>query len=71
MYLTGDIFSLREWHDCYIFDVLRFKFQENGAEFKNLVEHLPESDHPFMQSALAEFFDHLKGPERKARGYSM
>jgi len=71
LYLTGDIFSLREWHDSYIFDVLRFKFQENGAEFKNLVEHLPESDHPFMQSALAEFFDHLKGPERKARGYSM
>ena len=71
LYLDGDIFSLREWHDSYIFDVLRFKFQEAGAEFKNLVQGLPESDHPFMQSALAEFFDHLKGPERKARGYSI
>ena len=70
LYLNGDIFLLTEWHDSYIFDVLRYKYQDEGHDFKNLVEGLPESDHPFMQSPLSEFFDHLKGPERKQRGYS-
>lgn len=70
LYLNGDIFLLTEWHDCFVFDVLRFKYQDDGYAFKNLVEGLPESDHPFMLSPLSQFFDHLKGPERKRVGHS-
>ena len=70
IYLDGSIFQLAEWHDSYIFDVLRIKYQDAGHKFKNLVAGLHESDHPFMVSQLAQFFDHLKGPDRKIRGYS-
>ena len=70
LYIEGSIFQLTEWHDSYIFDVLRIKYESMGHEFKNLVAGLPESEHPFMSSKLAEMFDHLKGPDRKKRGFS-
>jgi hypothetical protein len=71
IYISGDLFMLPEWHDCMVFDFCRNIFVEKQKiKFKNLSEHLLNCDHPFHQVGLSEFFDHLKGPVRKERGYS-
>lgn len=70
IYTTGDIFKLKEWHDCMAFDSLRLKYQSRGARFLNLSGDFAANDHPFMLSKLGIYFDHLKGPERKKRGSS-
>ncbi len=69
-YMNGDIFTLKEWHDCFVFDHLRHKYESQGGLFKNLSEDLINEDHPFVLTGLGNYFDHLKGPERKIRGYS-
>ncbi len=70
LYMTGEIFLLKEWHDCMAFDHLRIKYENMGEKFYNLSAHLMNLDHPFMKTDLSLFFDHLKGPERKKRGFS-
>ncbi len=70
LYENGDIFSLPEWHDCMAFDFVRNKYQNLACNFKNLSANFHQSEHPFMDSELGAFFDHLKGPERKKIGHS-
>ncbi len=70
IYENGEVFLLKEWHDCMVFDQLRAKYESEGIKFKNLSAHLPEADHPFMQTELGQYFDHLKGPQRKKAGHS-
>jgi hypothetical protein len=70
LYAYGEIFALKEWHDCMAFDAVRRIYQNRGVPFLNLSEKFPNADHPFMLSGLGEYFDHLKGPERKKRGFS-
>lgn len=71
MYLSGAIFMEKEWHDSYIFDVIRRRFEASKmARFKNLAFDLGEEEHPFMKTRLGLFFDHLKGPARKLQGHS-
>lgn len=70
IYENGDLFLLNEWHDCMVFDHIRSKYESLNVEFKNLSINLPQADHPFMQTELATYFDHLKGPERKKVGHS-
>jgi len=71
MYNRDEIFQQREWHDSYIFDVLRKQFQDR-CRFHNLN---PSSDdkglagHPFINSELGRHMDHVKG-DRKAQGHS-
>jgi len=69
-YENGDLFKLNEWHDCMVFDHTRAKFETLKIEFKNISAHIPEADHPFMQTELGTYFDHLKGPQRKKMGHS-
>jgi len=69
IYTTGEIFSLDEWHDSWIWDHVRGEFENKGNKFKNISTN-PNADHPFVNSGLQEFFDHLKGPERKKMGKS-
>ena len=70
LYMSGEIFLLKEWHDCMAFDHLRKKYENMGERFFNLSKNFMDSDHPFMETNLYIFFDHLKGPERKKRGFS-
>jgi len=70
VYENGDLFILDEWHDCMVFDHIRSKYENLNIDFKNLSINLPQADHPFMQTELATYFDHLKGPERKKVGHS-
>lgn len=69
-YTTGAVFQNNEWHDSYIFDQIRLRYESRGHKFLNLsgVHHAQE--HPFVLSPLGKYFDHLKGPARKVAGHS-
>jgi hypothetical protein len=41
-----------------------------NVEFKNLSAHLSDTAHPFIETELGTYFDHLKGPQRKSLGHS-
>lgn len=70
LYTTGELFTLKEWHDCMAFDAIRANYENTGVEFKNLSEGIEDLEHPFVNCGLEEYFDHLKGPERKRLGRS-
>ncbi len=70
VYVSGEIFSLLEWHDSWVWDHVRNEFEEMNIKFKNLSSMIMESHHPFVNCGLGEYFDHLKGPERKKLGRS-
>ena len=74
LYRTGDLFNLREYHDSFVFDVLRKDFQAlRGTRFHNLSPELPGKGpgHPFIASRLGLYMDHMKGSKRKALGHSL
>jgi len=66
LYLDGRYLTLKEWHDSFVFDVLL----RNNPNFN--VYDIPHQSkrHPFVNSILGEYMDHLKGVERKRRGKS-
>lgn len=70
IYSSGEIFSLKEWHDSFIFDYVIAEFKKENIKIKNISSKGYETDHPFIYSGLENFFDHLKGPERKKKGSS-
>ena len=70
IYTTGEIFSLQEWHDSWIWDHVRQEFEEKNILFRNISGKAYEHHHPFINSGLEKFFDHLKGPTRKKAGES-
>jgi len=61
-YISGEIFTVKEWHDSYIFDFFRIKYERKGESFLNLSHNNTNEDHPFMYTNLGIYFDHLKGP---------
>lgn len=71
MYNRDDIFKEREWHDSYIFDVLRKRCQDR-CKFHNLNPSWDDkglAGHPFINSELGKYMDHVKG-DRKQQGHS-
>lgn len=70
LYLNGDIFSLKEWHDCWAIDTLRAEYEKRGVKFKNISGSASALEHPFINCGLGDYFDHLKGPQRKLDGRS-
>ena len=71
IYKTGEIFSKKEWHDSWIWDEVRKEFEVQGVHFKNISGNAVHLEHPFINCGLGEYFDHLKGPERKKIGKSL
>ena len=70
MYKSGSVYSLKEWHDSYVFDVMREFFERNlGVQNHNISRDVAEFDHVFVNCELGRRLDHLKGP-RKAQGRS-
>jgi len=70
MYRTGAIYSLKEWHDSYVFDVVRREFETRlGARSFNISKDVADIDHVFVNSEIGRHVDHLKGG-RKADGHS-
>ncbi len=73
LYVNDRLFDLREYHDSFLFDELRRRFQQQGVYFHNLSPELPGKGpgHPFIASALGQYMDHMKGSKRKALGHSL
>jgi hypothetical protein len=73
MYENDTIFKEREWHDSYIWDVIRKQYQiDPKNQFHNLnpsVDDKGLAGHPFINSELGRCMDHVKG-KRKYQGHS-
>ena len=69
VYLSGEVFRLREWHDCEVFDVVRAVLSAQGRITSRNISQ-GDTIHPIANSVLGEYIDHLKGPERKKAGVS-
>jgi hypothetical protein len=71
MYDQDRIFDEAEWHDSYIWDVIRRRFQPSNRFFNLNVKQIQGrlSGHPFINSELGLYMDHAKG-ERKQHGHS-
>jgi len=65
-YLSGAFVYLGEWHDCYVYDFVRIV---TGVPGNDLAAGL-NPNHPFVESVLGEYMDHVKGEERKKAGKS-
>lgn len=71
LFNNGDIFMFEAWHDCVSYDILRGEFERRGLIISNNISaDVMESDHPFVNTSLGDYMDHLKGPERKKAGAS-
>ncbi len=71
VYLSGKLFELSEWHDCTSYDYVRSQLErEVKINSKNLSGNLI-TGHPFVNTVLGEYFDHLKGIKRKKVGKSL
>ena len=68
---TGDVFVLSAWHDCVAFDEVRNVFEREGFITSNNISGIHSNTmHPFVNSILGNYMDHLKGPRRKKAGHS-
>ena len=65
------IFTMKEWHDSYVFyEVLKWHQEKFATQNFNISSHLPGGEgHPLINSELGNYFDHLKG-DRKRFGQS-
>lgn len=70
IYRNGEIFAYEQWHDSWIWDQTRFEFERQAVDFKNISGAAVDTEHPFINSNLGIYFDHLKGPRRKQSGHS-
>jgi hypothetical protein len=70
LYTSGEAMTFREWHDSWLWDEVRREFEARGHRFRNISGVHEDLEHPFIHSGLGRFFDHLKGPARKAAGRS-
>lgn len=69
MYSADLLFNEREWHDSWIFDVVRKQMEAEGKIRTFSLSGLKDAAHPFVQGPLGEYLDHLKG-KRKETGHS-
>ena len=71
LYMSGEAFRYTEWHDSWLWDQTRNEFEQKGFQFRDISGQFSNLEHPFVNSGLGEFFDHLKGDRRKALGKSL
>jgi hypothetical protein len=70
LYTSGRLFELPEWHDSYVYDHVRRSFENEGKfHSHNLSGAHTSAAHPFVNSELGRYMDHLKG-QRKIAGKS-
>lgn len=67
---SGSIFLLNEWHSGYVFDTFVNAYKTDGKiKHKSLTSGC--SGHVWFQCEIGQYTDHLKGDDRKKRGYSV
>ena len=71
MYTQDLLFAEREYHDSYLFDVVRKRAQARGAHVHDIAEGGGwQASHVLINSRLGCFMDHMKGG-RKIGGKSL
>lgn len=63
MYNEDLVYNEIEWHDSYIWDVVRKRFEKDGVKNHNIGDN--RKGHVQARSILGEVYDHIKGPKRK------
>lgn len=61
MYKSGDVFRLKEWHDCEVLDHCRANIRT-----ASLSGDFADTGHPLINGPLGERLDHLKGRRKEA-----
>lgn len=69
-YRKDKLLNQTEWHDSFIFDVVRTTMEQEFGMTNSSITPGYLKGHPFIDSFLGEYMDHLKGPKRKAAGRS-
>lgn len=70
MYAKDRLFGLSEFHDSFVFDAVRRRFERRGCKTHDIGQGLgARSGHVFVNSPLGRYMDHMKG-ERKDLGAS-
>jgi hypothetical protein len=69
-YKLDELFKLNEWHDSYVFDHVRTYMENTAGMINHNITPGYVRGHPFIDSFLGEYMDHLKGPKRKIAGRS-
>lgn len=69
LYDSDEIFKLVEWHDSYLYDVVRKHFENVYGVVNNNISKTSKG-HVFINSDLGKYIDHMKG-DRKNRGKSL
>lgn len=70
LYTSDALFKEKEFHDSYLFDVVRKRFERRGYCAYDISEgNGAEGGHVFVNSKLGAFIDHRKG-DRKTEGRS-
>jgi hypothetical protein len=60
LYHSEAVFQLAEWHDSWVFDWLRNKLQTPTHNIPH-----KSKGHPFVNSVLGDYMDHMKGNRKK------
>jgi hypothetical protein len=63
-YRQDTIFNLKEWHDSFVFDVVRLEYESKGMVNQNITPGYV-AGHPFINCVLGDYMDHMKGPRKK------
>jgi len=69
LYTDATIFNLDQWTDCHTFDNIRIQMEDEGKITNVNINHSTKNGHPFVNSVVGDYVDHLKGP-RKVDGKS-
>lgn len=70
-YRSGEVFALAEWHDAFVFDICRRELEASThLNCTSLSDGYEGHGHPFVNSRLGQYMDHLKGDARKEQGRS-
>jgi hypothetical protein len=63
LYKNDSCFDVKEWHDSFLFDHVRVKFERSGMKNLNLSPGIARG-HPFINCRLGEYMDHMKGARK-------
>lgn len=69
LYDTDAIFGFDEWHDSFVWDRLRERYEEAGSSFFNISKDIPGM-HVWPQTPLGSVSEHHKGPKAKLEAYA-
>lgn len=64
LYDNDELFDLKEYHDSFLFDHLRLKY-ETQYKIKNNNISKTTAGHVFINSDLGQYIDHMKGPRKE------